>query len=314
MQYKDYYNTLGVERGASQDDIKKAYRRLARKYHPDVSKEADAEERFKEVGEAYEVLKDPEKRAAYDQLGNQWQTGEQFRPPPDWNTGYEYTGGFSGADAAAHSDFFESLFGVGGRARARGADTGFHAHGQDSHAKILIDLEDAYQGAARSLTLRHPQLDSTGHVAFHKRQLNVNIPKGVYAGQHIRLKGQGEAGAGSGQAGDLYLEIEFNPHSIYRVEGKDVYLELPVTPWEAALGEQVTVPTPEGRVNMKIPPGSTQGKQMRLKDKGIPAKVAGDFYVVLQIVVPPADTDKAREAYENLKQAADFNPRQHLEV
>jgi len=314
MQYKDYYKILGVERDTSQDEIKKAYRRLARKYHPDVSKESDAEERFKEVGEAYEVLKDPEKRVAYDQLGNQWKTGEQFSPPPDWNAGYEYSGGFSGAGATAHSDFFESLFGVGGREWARGAEGGFHAHGQDSHARILIDLEDAYQGAARSLSLRHPQLDPTGHVAFRERQLNVNIPKGVYAGQYIRLKGQGEAGMGDGQAGDLYLEIEFNPHPIYRIEGKDVYLDLPITPWEAALGEQVTIPTPVGRVSMKIPSGSTQGKQMRLKGKGIPAKVAGNFYVILQIVVPPADTAKVRESYEALKQATKFNPRQHLEV
>ncbi len=313
MQYKDYYKTLGIERDASQDEIKKAYRRLARKYHPDVSKESDAEERFKELGEAHEVLKDPEKRAAYDQLGNQWQTGEQFRPPPDWNAGYEFSGGFSGADAAAYSDFFESLFGAAGRTRASGADAGFHAQGRDSHAKILIDLEDAYQGATRTLSLRHPQLDSSGHVTFHERQLNVNIPKGIYAGQHIRLKGQGEAGMGDGRTGDLYLEIEFNPHSIYRVEGKDVYLELPVTPWEAALGEQIAVPTPAGRVMMKIPPGSTQGKQMRLKGKGIPAKVPGDFYVVLQIAVPPAETDEARKAYETLKQVARFNPRQHLE-
>jgi len=313
MQYKDYYKTLGVGRDASQDDIKKAYRRLARKYHPDVSSEADAEERFKEVGEAYEVLKDPEKRAAYDQLGNQWQSGESFRPPPDWNAGYEYSGGFAGADASAHSDFFESLFGFAGRGQTGGAGAGFRAQGQDSHARVLIDLEDAYQGATRSLSLHHPQLDANGHVTLKERQLKVNIPKGVYAGQHIRLKGQGEAGMGGGQTGDLYLEIEFNPHSRYRVEGKDVYLDLPVTPWEAALGEQLTVPTPVGKVNMKIPAGSTQGKQMRLKGKGIPAKVPGDFYVVLRIVVPPADTDKAREAYETLKQAVDFHPRRHLE-
>ena len=152
MQYKDYYKILGVERGAGQDDIKKAYRRLARKYHPDVSKEPDAEERFKEVGEAYEVLKDPEKRAAYDQLGSQWQTGEQFRPPPDWNAGYEYSGGFSGDAASTYSDFFESLFGFAGRTKTGSAGAGFHAQGQDTHARILIDLEDAYRGATRSIS------------------------------------------------------------------------------------------------------------------------------------------------------------------
>jgi len=314
MQYKDYYKTLDVERDASQSDIKKAYRRFARKYHPDVSKEPDAEARFKEVGEAYEVLKDPEKRTAYDQLGSQWKTGEQFQPPPDWNAGYEYRGGFSGADAAAFSDFFETLFGARGQTRAEGPGARFHPQGQDTHAKILVNLEDAYQGATRILSLRHPQLDPSGQIAFHERHLNVNIPKGVYAGQHIRLKGQGEAGMNSGQAGDLYLEIGFNPHSIYRVKGKAVYLDLPVTPWEAALGEQIIVPTPLGRMKMKIPPGSTHGKQMRLKGKGIPAKVPGDFNVNLQIVVPPADTAEAREAYETLKRVAGFNPRRHLGV
>lgn len=314
MQYKDYYTTLGIKRDASQSDIKKAYRRLARKYHPDVSKESDAEERFKEVGEAYAVLKDPEKRVAYDQLGSQWKPGEQFRPPPDWNAGYEYSGGYSGADADAFSDFFETLFGAQGRASTKGPSTRFHPHVQDTHAKILINLEDAYQGATRTLSLRHPILDSSGHVAFHERHLNVNIPKGVYAGQHIRLKGQGDAGMDSGQPGDLYLEISFNPHSIYVVKEKDVYLDLPVTPWEAVLGDQIMVPTPLGKMKMKIPPSSTHGRQMRLKGKGIPAKVPGDFYVNLQIVVPSADTPEAREAYETLKRVAGFNPRQHLGV
>lgn len=314
MQYKDYYKTLGVERDASQNDIKKAYRRLARKYHPDVSKASDAEERFKEVGEAYAVLKDAEKRTAYDQLGSQWNTNEQFQPPPDWNAGYEYSGGYSDADAAAFSDFFETLFGAQARAGAGGPTAGRYPPSQDTHAKILIDLEDAYQGATRTLSLRHPNLDPSGHVAFHERHLNVNIPKGVYAGQHIRLKGQGEPGMDAEQAGDLYLEIEFNPHSIYKVKGKDVYLDLPIAPWEAALGEQIMVPTPLDKMKMKIPAGSTHGKQMRLKGKGIPAKVPGDFYVNLQIVVPSADTPDAREAYEALKRAAGFNPRQHLGV
>ena len=315
MDYKDYYKTLGVERDAAQNDINKAYRRLARKYHPDISKEPHAEERFKEVGEAYEVLKDPEKRAAYDQLGSEWQTGEAFRPPPDWNAGYEYSGGYYRADAAAFSDFFETLFGgARGRASAEGPAAEFHARGKDSHARILINLEDAYQGTTSILSLRHPHLDPSGHLAFHERHLNVNIPKGVYAGQHIRLKGQGEAGMNAGQAGDLYLEIGFNPHSIYTVEGKNVYLDLPVTPWEAALGEQVTVPIPLGKMKLKIPPGSTHGKQMRLKGKGITAKVPGDLYVNLQIVVPAADSTEVREAYETLKRVAAFNPRRHLGV
>jgi curved DNA-binding protein len=314
MQYKDYYKTLGIERDASQNDIKKAYRRLARKYHPDVSKASNAEERFKEVGEAYAVLKDPEKRAAYDQLGSEWHSNEQFQPPPDWNAGYEYSGGYSEADAAAFSDFFETLFGAQAGAGTGGPAAGPRPHNQDSHAKILIDLEDAYQGATRTLSLRHPHLDASGHVVFHERHLNVNIPKGVYAGQHIRLKGQGDPGMNAEQAGDLYLEVEFNPHSMYKVKGKDVYLDLPITPWEAALGEQILVPAPRDRIKMKIPSGSTHGKQMRLKGKGIPAKVPGDFYVNLQIVVPPADTAEAREAYQTLKRASGFNPRQHLGV
>jgi curved DNA-binding protein len=314
MQYKDYYKTLGIERDASQNDIKKAYRRLARKYHPDVSKASNAEERFKEVGEAYAVLKDPEKRAAYDQLGSEWHSNEQFQPPPDWNAGYEYSGGYSEADAAAFSDFFETLFGAQAGAGTGGPAAGPRPHNQDSHAKILIDLEDAYQGATRTLSLRHPHLDASGHVVFNERHLNVNIPKGVYAGQHIRLKGQGDPGMNAEQAGDLYLEVEFNPHSMYKVKGKDVYLDLPITPWEAALGEQILVPAPRDRIKMKIPSGSTHGKQMRLKGKGIPAKVPGDFYVNLQIVVPPADTAEAREAYQTLKRASGFNPRQHLGV
>jgi len=310
MQYQDYYKTLGVDRKASQADIKKAYRKLARKYHPDVSKEADAEERFKEVGEAYEVLKNPEKRASYDQLGSQWQSGEEFSPPPDWNTGYEYGGGFAGADGSAFSDFFESLFSAA--QTTPGAD--FHAQAQNSHAKVLIDIEDAYRGATRTLVLRHPALDASGHIAYHQRQLKVNIPKGVYAGQHIRLKGQGDPGIGQGQPGDLFLEIEFNAHSIYRVEGKNVYLQLPVTPWEAALGEQITVPTPVGKVKLKIPPGSSHGKQMRLKGKGIPAQAPGDFYVNLEIAVLPAESSEVRQAYETLKKVAGFNPRHHLGV
>ncbi|MBT8133506.1 MAG: DnaJ domain-containing protein, partial [Gammaproteobacteria bacterium] len=292
MEYKDYYQIIGVERDATQDEIKRAYRKLARKYHPDVSKEADAEQRFKEVGEAYEVLKDPEKRAAYDQLGANWKAGQDFNAPPDWDAGFEFHGGFSGGPgggssqyggfegADAYSDFFESLFGQGFRqagGRAQGAyqqHAGFHSAGDDHHAKILIDLEDSMQGATRSISLRIPEVDSSGHVVSKERVLKVNIPKGIKQGQHIRLAGQGNPGIGQGKAGDLYLEIEFNPHSIYRVDGRDVYLDLPVTPWEAALGASVKVPTPGGLVDMKIKPGSASGSKMRLKGRGIPASSA----------------------------------------
>ena len=208
MEYKDYYQTLGVAREATQDDIKRAYRKLARKYHPDVSKESDAEARFKEVGEAYEVLKDPEKRAAYDQLGAQWQAGQEFRPPPDWETGFEFSGGsFTGGDASVFSDFFEALFGRGHEAPGRGARATFRARGEDHHAKILVDLEDSFQGATRAISLNVPEVAPDGHVTTRQRTLNVRVPKGIRAGQQIRLAGQGGPGFGDGPAGDLYLAL-----------------------------------------------------------------------------------------------------------
>ncbi|MFV2004464.1 MAG: DnaJ C-terminal domain-containing protein [Gammaproteobacteria bacterium] len=332
MEYKDYYQIMGVERSATQDEIKRAYRKQARKYHPDVSKEADAEKRFKEVGEAYEVLKDPEKRAAYDQLGANWKNGQDFNAPPDWDAGFEFGGGgftgdaqyhsFDGVDAGAYSDFFESLFGRGfQQAGAPGhgyQQGGFHPRGSDHHAKILIDLEDAMNGVTRSISLRVPQVDAGGHVVTKERVLKVNIPKGIKQGQHIRLSGQGNSGMGQGKAGDLYLEIEFNPHSIYRVDGRDVYLDLPVAPWEAALGATVKAPTPGGVVDLKIKPGSANGSMMRLKGRGIPASSsansAGDLYVVLQIALPPAKTDTEKAAYEKMKQTFNYNPRAKLGV
>jgi len=311
MQYKDYYAIMGVDRKATQDEIKRTYRKLARKYHPDVSKEADAEVRFKELGEAYEVLKDPEKRAAYDQLGSDWQAQQDFRPPPDWASGFEFHGA-PGGGTGDFSDFFESLFGQAGR--AAGHDRGFHMQGDDHHAKILIDLEDSFKGATRSITLQMPEVTSDGHVRTRQRTLKVNIPKGVRQGQQIRLSGQGGGGVGRGKAGDLYLEIEFKPHGHYRVEGADVYLDLPVAPWEAALGSTVKVPTPRGKVDLKIPPNSQSGKKLRLKGRGIPAKTPGDLYVVLQIVLPPANDEEARELYRQMHEAFDFNPRARMET
>jgi len=316
MDYKDYYNIMGVERTASQDEIKRAYRKLARKYHPDVSKETDAEVRFKEVGEAYEVLKDPEKRTAYDQLGANWKAGQDFNPPPDWDAGFEFSGGgFTGGDASAYSDFFESLFGHGfGSAQAGQRQAGFHAHGEDHHAKVLIDLEDAYQGATRSITLQSPQVDSSGHVTTRQRTLNIKIPRGVKQGQRIRLSGQGSPGMGEGRAGDLYLEIEFKPHSFYKVEERDVYLDLPVTPWEAALGATIKVTTPGGPVELKIPQATGSGRKLRLKARGIPGKPPGDLYVVPQITLPPADSDAARALYRKMEQELAYNPRSKLGV
>ncbi len=314
MEYKDYYKILGVKRDASQDDIRKAYRKLARKYHPDINKSPDAEERFKEIGEAYEVLKDPEKRAAYDQLGTGFRPGQDFQPPPGWDAGFEFSG--SGMDAdqeAAFSDFFETLFGKAYRAeRSRRAQ--FHARGQDHHAKILIPLEDAFTGGKRTIELKVPEITEDGHVVTRKRTLNVTIPKGVRAGQHIRLKGQGAPGLGKGEAGDLYLEIDFAPHPLYRVEGRDIYLTLPVAPWEAALGAKVTAPTPQGPVEVTIPPNSRQGRKLRLKGRGIPGNPPGDLYIELQIALPPANTDKAKKLYETMAKELHFNPRAGLGV
>jgi curved DNA-binding protein len=314
MEFKDYYEIMGLQRSASQDEIKRAYRRLARKYHPDVSKEPDAETRFKELGEAYEVLKDPEKRAAYDQLGANWKSGQDFRPPPDWDSGFEFRGGgFTGGEGAEFSDFFESLFGQGfQRAGARGG--GFAARGEDHHAKVLIDLEDAFNGATRVITLQVPELDEHGHVRTRDRSLNVKIPQGIRQGQQIRLAGQGAPGLGQGQNGDLYLEVRFRPHSHYRVEGHDLYLDLPVAPWEAALGGTAKVPTPRGVVDLTIPSNSASGRKLRLKGRGIPGKSPGDLYAVLRIVLPPADTDQAKTLYREMQEKLPFNPRAELGV
>jgi curved DNA-binding protein len=321
MEFKDYYDIMGVKRDATQDEIKRAYRKLARKFHPDVSKEAEAEAKFKELGEAYEVLKDPEKRAAYDQLGSQWKAGQDFHPPPGWDAGFEFrdfSGG--GPDLGGFSDFFESLYGRAGRrpgaAGARGGRGAreFHIRGEDHHAKVIVDLADSYKGASRSITLQVPQVDEQGRVNTRPRTLNVRIPKGIRQGQQIRLAGQGGAGFGGGEAGDLYLEVEFNPRGHYRVEGADVYLDLPVAPWEAALGATVKVPTPDGPVDMKVPPNSQAGKKLRLKGRGIPARQPGDLYVVLQIALPSADTPQRKQAYEQMKKEFAFNPRAGMEV
>jgi curved DNA-binding protein len=310
MKFKDYYETFGLPRSATQDEIKRAYRKLARKYHPDVSKDPDAEARFKELGEAYAVLKDPEKRAAYDQMGSQWKSGQDFQPPPGWDAGFEFTGrDFGAGDGMDYSDFFEALFGR----QTRGAQRpGMHARGQDHHAKVLIDLEDAYRGAQRSVSLRVPALDAQGHVAMRERRLDVSIPKGIHAGQHLRLAGQGEPGLGEAPAGDLFLEIGFHPHPKFRVDGRNVYSDLPLAPWEAALGCSLTVPTPEGSVQLSVPAASVAGRQLRLKGKGIPGNPPGDLYAVLAIVLPPADSESEKEAYRAMAKAFDFNARPHV--
>jgi curved DNA-binding protein len=315
MEFKDYYKIMGLARDATQDEIKRAYRLLARKHHPDVSKEPDAESRFKEVGEANEVLKDPEKRAAYDKLGADWKAGQDFRPPPDWNTGFEFSGGgFTAGDAAQFSDFFESLYGQDFGA-SHSDRTPFHAKGKDHHARVSIDLEDAYTGVIRTFTLQVPDVDIQGRVVMRERKLNVTIPRGIRAGQHIRLAGQGAAGHGQAKSGDLYLEIEFRPHPFYRVEQHDVYLDLPVAPWELALGATLNVPTPNGVVEIKIPVGASSGSKLRLKDRGIPSSTPGDFYAVLKIALPPADNEAAIDVYRKMsEQFKSFNPRKKLGV
>ena len=314
MEFKDYYKTLDVDREAKVHDIKKAFRRLARKYHPDVSKEPDADARMKEVNEAYTVLSDPEKRAAYDQLGQGFQANQEFRPPPNWDAGFEFSGrGFSGAEAADFSEFFSELFGGMGRDGAHGG-TRFRTRGEDHHAKILLDLEDAYHGATRNITLSAPQVDDQGRVSLHERTLSVRIPKGVHEGQVIRLAGQGSQGVGGGQSGDLYLEVHFKSHPRYRVEGRDVYATLPVAPWEAALGAGIKVPVPDGTVEVRVPENSQTGRKLRLKGRGIPGKPVGDLYLVLEVVLPSATTPKARELYENMARELAFNPREGLGV
>jgi curved DNA-binding protein len=325
MKYKDYYETLGVARDATQDDIKKAYRKLARKYHPDVSKLADAETRFKEINEANEVLKDPEKRTAYDQMGSNWKAGQEFSPPPNWDAGFEFLGGQGGASPFGSggsfgagegfdaSDFFESLFGRRGAGGA-GPRRRANVQGEDHHAKILIDLEDSYRGAERNISLRAPVEGPDGRVVMQERTLDVHIPRGIRPGQHLRLAGQGAPGTGGAKAGDLYLEIEFKPHPLFRREGADLSVDLPLAPWEAALGATVDVATPEGTVQLTIPKGSQAGRKLRLKGRGLPGKNPGDLYAVLGIALPKADNDAARATYEDLAKAfADFKPRMHLQ-
>lgn len=317
MEFKDYYAIMEVARDATPEQIKQAYRKLARKYHPDVSKEPDAEGRFKEIGEAYEVLRDPEKRAAYDQLGSGPPPGQEFRPPPDWGSGFEFRGaGHAGPGereftySGDPSEFFETLFGRAGFAGARQRRP--RDRGEDHHARVMIDLEAALEGGTRTLTLRVPEVGDDGLPRLRDRALNVKIPKGIQAGQHIRLAGQGETVPGAARPGDLFLEVAFAPHRLYRPDGRDLHFELPVAPWEAALGASVKVPTPGGSVELRIPPGSKAGTRLRLRGRGLPSEPPGDLYANLQIVLPPADSPAARAAYEAFASAAAFNPRAGL--
>ena len=306
MDFKDYYKELGVERTASQDEIKRAYRKMARKYHPDVSKAPNAEARFKDVAEAHEALIDPERRAAYDAIAQRRDAAGRFNPPPGWDDGFEFSGRGDpgGNDARDFSQFFSSLFGSAGRRGTRHPSQGMPpTQGQDHHAKLSIALLEAFSGATRTVSLRQPVVDASGQTTLRERTLEVNIPRGVRDGQQLRLAGQGSPAHGGGPAGDLFLELHVLPHPVFRVDGGDLSFDLPVAPWEAALGATVTAPTPEGDVQLNVPAGSTAGRKLRLKGRGLPGKQAGDLFAVLVVALPAADTDAQRLAWGQLAAA-----------
>lgn len=311
MKYQDYYERLGVDKTATANEIKKQYRRLARKYHPDVSKEDDAEEKFKLVKEAYEVLKDEEKRKMYDRMGHN-PDGSAFNPPPDFdfNQYQQAHGGgqhYSHFDGADFSDFFENMFG------ARGAgfrqQRSYDRKGEDSHVKFTISLEEAYNGEKRTVQLQEPIVGANGQVSYETKKLNIKIPAGVTNGQKIRLKGQGNPGIGKGDNGDLYITINIAPNAKFTLDGKNIGYTLPITPWEAALGAEVTCPTLGGDIKLKIAPNSESGKKLRLKGRGLPGKDAGDEIVTLKVVLPKADTDEAKAFYKKMSEELAFNPR-----
>lgn len=301
MEFKDYYQVLGVKKDASQEEIKRAFRKAARKYHPDVNSNAEAEPMFREVSEAYEVLGDPEKRAAYDGLGAA-PKGSGFRPPPDWQGGYSFSDQDMGADAG-FSDFFETLF-------RRGARPAQYAH--DSHASVEVDLADVFTGARRELVLRTPVVQPDGRVVMQDRSVAVQIPKGIREGQTIRLAGKGGLHPETGAAGDLFLEVRLAPHPVYHPDGQDLHMTLPIAPWEAALGDHIVLPTPAGRVDLRIPPNARSGQKLRLKGKGLPGPPTGDLYAKLEIVNPKVSTDAAREVFEKMAKAMPFDPRAKL--
>ncbi len=325
MKFKDYYEILGVDRDAPADVIKKAYRKLARKFHPDVSKEPQAEARMKELNEAFAVLSEPEKRQAYDRVGHGMHAGQEFHAPPGWDAGAE--GGFGGhpfgaggaAGGADFSDFFSELFGrmrsgegpgPGARPGTR-SGFGFASRGEDLRAVVELDLKDAYEGTRRGIGLRVPHTDAHGRTHYREKTLEVTIPRGVQEGQMIRLAGQGSAGAGGAAAGDLLLEVRFKPHPRYRADGRDVTVTLPVTPWEAMLGATVEAEVPDGSVEVQVPAHSQSGRKLRLKGRGLPGgrQAAGDLYLLLDVVLPPADTAKAKQFYQQMAHELPFNPR-----
>lgn len=309
MKYKNYYHILGIERTATAEEIRKAYRKLARKYHPDVSKEINTEEKFKEVAEAYETLKDPEKRSAYDQLGS-YSSGQDFQPSPDWEKKFGSTP-FSFEDIDL-SDLFAGLSRNKGHVRPRVSN--IPIPGQDYEATTHISLEDAYQGTVVNLNLNVPEYDENGHLHRVSRSFKARIPKGVVDGQKLRLPGKGGKGFNSGNNGDLYLNIALHPHSLFRVNGHDLYLDLPVTPWEAALGATVGIPTLAGQVHLKVPPGTHAGQKLRLPKRGLPKphNGEGDLFAIIQIAVPSILSEREKSIFKELADISTFNPRGHF--
>jgi curved DNA-binding protein len=309
MKYKDYYRILGVEKNASAEEIKTAYRKLARKYHPDVSKEPGAEEKFKEVSESYNTLKDPEKRAAFDQLGT-YQPGQEFRPPPDWQKQFSDSGfSFDDIDLA---DLFAGL--RGGRQRAAGREGKIAIPGQDYEVTVPVTLEQAFHGTQVDLDLDMPEYDDEGFIRRVPHSFKARIPKGAADGQRLRVPGKGGKGLNGGRNGDLYLNIELRPHPLFRASGHDLYLDLPLAPWEAVLGTTVEMPTPGGPVMLKVPPGTQAGKQLRLAKRGLPKPRGGegDLFAIVQIVVPSEASERERALYRQLADGSTYNPRAHF--
>ncbi len=316
--FQDYYATLGVARDATPEQIQAAYRKLARKYHPDVNKAPDAEEKFKQINEANEVLRDPEKRRKYDALGANWRAGQDFTPPPGWGNGagYEYRTAdpqefdFGGAGGGDFSDFFSSMFGgLGGAARAsRGSG---RRRGQDVEGEITVSLEDVYRGVTRTISLTRQERDADGKIREVTQNYDVRIPAGTQDGALLRLAGQGGAGVGGGETGDLYIRVHIAPHPMFKREGQNLVTEVPVTPWEAALGAEIPVPTLDGTVQAKLPPGTNCGKRMRLRGQGLPDRAGqrGDLLGSIRIEVPPVLSDRERDLFEQLRSVSTFNPR-----
>ncbi|MBW2065190.1 MAG: J domain-containing protein [Deltaproteobacteria bacterium] len=324
MKYRDYYEILGVPRNATQDEIQRSYRKLARKYHPDINKEPGAEEKFKEINEAYEALKDPEKRKKYDQLGADWKDGQEFRPPPGWDIHFDFGQGpgtrqrtyYWSSGVGGFSDFFEALFGGGpfgeGFRSARGREPFVRfQQGEDQEAVLRISLEEAYRGGTKAITLQSQRLGPDGRITTEQKRYEVKIPPGVIRGQKIRLAGQGGEGIGGGPRGDLYLKVEIDAHPRFRLEDRDLYMDLPVTPWEAALGAKVRVKTLGEEVTITIPPGTQSGQKLRLKGKGMPNPrgANGDLYTVVQIKVPKRISQREKEMFQELARISSFNPR-----